>query len=428
MLNLKEVKSERLGDSYYILNHKSGLKVFLYPKKGHNSTYAIFGTKFGSINTKFKYKNKDEIITVPDGIAHYLEHKLFESEDGDAFTKYAKTGASANAYTSFDVTGYLFSCTEKFPESLKILMDLVQDPYFTDETVKKEQGIIAQEIKMYQDDPSWRVMFNLYRAMFHNHPVKVEIAGSVESIAKINPENLYECYKNFYNLNNMALCISGKIDLEETVKLVDSLVKSSDNAPLPECIFPDEPYEIVKNRVVEKLPVSIPNFQIGFKEKSSKERLTDEEIAQTGIILYSLASESSLLYKELLDKKLINETFGYEYFEGPMYNAVIFSGEANEPDKINEILIKYVKELKTNGVRKEDFDRAKRALYGKSVKMFNSAKSISESIMSLDFAGRELFKSIECLAKTSLEDVNKRLKSQLDINNSAISIILPEGN
>ena len=426
MLDLKEVKSERMGDSYYVLNHRSGLNVFLYPKKEHNSTYAIFGTKFGSINTKFKYKNKDDVVTVPDGIAHYLEHKLFESEDGDAFTKYAKTGASANAYTSFDVTAYLFSCTEKFPESLKILMDLVQDPYFTDETVKKEQGIIGQEIKMYQDDPSWRAMFNLYRAMFHNHPVKVEIAGSVESIAKINPENLYECYKNFYNLNNMDLCIAGKIDLEETVNLVDSLVKHSSNDPLPECIFPDEPYEIVKNRVVEKLPVFISNFQIGFKEKTKKERLTNEEMAQTAIILYSLAAKSSLLYKELLDKGLINDTFSYDYFDGPGYNAVIFSGESNEPDKIDEILVKHVKELKANGVREDDFKLAKRALYGKSVKLLNDAEGIADTMLSLDFAGREFFSKIECLAKTSLDDVNKRLKNQLDTENSAISIILPE--
>lgn len=279
---------------------------------------------------------------------------------------------------------------------------------------------------MYQDDPSWRVMFNLYRAMFHNHPVKVEIAGSVESIAKINPKNLYECYNNFYNLNNMVLCIAGKIDLEETVKLVDSLIKPGKDAPLPESVFPDEPYEIVKNRVVEKLPVSIPNFQIGFKEKSSKERLTNEEIAQTSIILYTLGAKSSLLYKELLDKELINESFGYEYFEGPMYNATIFSGEAKDPDRINEILIKHVKELKANGVRKDDFELARRALYGKAVKMFNSAENIADSMMALDFSGRELFSSVESLAKVSLDEVNNRLKSMLDVKNCAISIILPE--
>ena len=426
MLDIREVKSERLGDSYYTLKHKSGLRIYVYPKKEHNSTFAVFGTKFGSINTKFKYKNKNEIVTVPDGIAHYLEHKLFESEDGGAFAKYAKTGASANAYTSFDMTAYLFSCTEKFDESLKILMDLVQNPYFTEENVKKEQGIIAQEIKMYQDDPSWRVMFNLYRAMFHSHPVKVEIAGSVESIAKINPDNLYECYNNFYNLNNMTLCVSGNLNVDKTINLIDSLVKPSGKDPLPESIFPDEPYEVVKNRVEEKLPVSIPNFQIGFKEKASKERLTDEELAQTGIILYTLGAKSSLLYKELLDKELINESFDYEYTEGPMYNFVVFSGESNDPDGINEVLVKHVKELKANGVRKDDFELAKKALYGKSVKMLNSAESITNTMMSLDFANRELFNSIECLAKTSLEDVNKRLQDQLDVSNSAISIILPE--
>ena len=426
MLNLKEVKSERLGDSYYVLEHKSGLTVKLYPKRGHNSTYAIFGTKFGSINTKFKFTEKNEIVTVPDGIAHYLEHKLFESEDGDAFKKYAKTGASANAYTSFDMTGYLFSCTENFEESLKILIELVQTPYFTDETVKKEQGIIGQEIKMYQDDPSWRVMFNLYRAMFHEHPVKVEIAGSVESIAKINPDNLYDCYNHFYNLNNMALCIAGKIDLDSTVKLIDSLVKPSKTSNIPESIFPDEPYKIVKNRVVEHLPVSIPNFQIGFKEEYTGGRLTDEDMAQTSIILYTLAAKSSDLYKELLDKNLINESFGYEYFEGPGYSAVMFAGEAREPDKINEVLIKHVRILKENGVKSQDFELAKKALYGKAVRMFNSAENVADTMLALGFAGREIFSSVESIAKASLDDVNKRLQKQLDINNSAISIILPK--
>ena len=426
MLNLKEVKSERLGESYYVLNHKSGLTVNIYTKRGHNSAYAIFGTKFGSINTKFKFTEKNEVVTVPDGIAHYLEHKLFESEDGDAFKKYAKTGASANAYTSFDMTGYLFSCTENFEESLKILIDLVQTPYFTEETVKKEQGIIGQEIKMYQDDPSWRVMFNLYRAMFHSHPVKVEIAGSIESIAKINPDNLYDCYNHFYNLNNMALCIAGKVDLDSTVRLIDSLVKPPKTSNIPESIFPDEPYEIVKNRVVEHLPVSIPNFQIGFKEESNKERLTDEDIAQTGIILYALAAKSSSLYKELLDKNLINESFGYEYFEGPGYNAVMFSGEAREPDKINEILIKHVENLKKNGVKEKDFELAKKALYGKAVKMLNSAENIADAMLALGFANREIFSSIESIAKTSLDDVNKRLQKELDVENSAISIILPK--
>ena len=176
-MKMNEVKSERTGDSYFQVKHPAGLRIFVYPKKGYNATYAIFATKYGSINTKFAINGKE--FTVPDGIAHYLEHKLFESEDGDAFARYAKTGASANAYTSFDMTGYLFSGTEQFKESLTILLDFVQSPYFTKQTVQKEQGIIGQEIRMYDDDPGWRVMFNLLGALYHNHPVKIDIAGKL---------------------------------------------------------------------------------------------------------------------------------------------------------------------------------------------------------------------------------------------------------
>lgn len=185
---IKEIKSERVGDKYFEINHSSGLKIYIYPKENNSSAYAVFGTKYGSIDNCFKTAEDLEPNAVPAGIAHYLEHKLFESEDGDAFSRYAKTGASANAYTSFDSTCYLFSCTENFYESLEILLDFVQSPYFTEQTVKKEQGIIGQEIRMYDDDPQWRVLFNLLGAMYHNHPVKIDIAGSVESIAKIKPE------------------------------------------------------------------------------------------------------------------------------------------------------------------------------------------------------------------------------------------------
>ena len=191
---IKEIKSDRIGDRYYEVDHPSGLKIFVYPKENNNSTYAVFGTRYGSIDTCFQSTEDREPNKVPAGIAHYLEHKLFESEDGDAFARYAKTGASANAYTSFDKTCYLFSCTENVYESLEILLDFVQSPYFTEQTVKKEQGIIGQEIRMYDDDPQWRVMFNLLRAMYHTHPVKIDIAGTVESIAEITPELLYKSY------------------------------------------------------------------------------------------------------------------------------------------------------------------------------------------------------------------------------------------
>lgn len=421
---LKEVKSNRIGDQYFYVEHSSGLRVFVYPKTGYNSTYAIIGTKYGSINTSFKSCGKCDVTRVPDGIAHYLEHKLFESEDGDAFAKYAKTGACANAYTSFDMTCYLFSCTEKFEESLKILLDLVQSPYFTDENVEKERGIIGQEIKMYDDDPSWRVMFNLLGAMYHNHPVKVDIAGTIESIAQINPENLYKCYNDFYNPNNMVLCVAGNVRPEDVFRIVDETIKPSANK-VPECIFPDEPYNVVTDRVEQHFEIAMPTFQLGFKEKVGKERVTDEQLAQTDIILQSLASKSSKLYKKLLDENLINDSFGYEYFEGVGYAAVIFSGESKDPDKAAKIIKEAIEELHKTGIDKEEFDRAKKLVYGRNVAMLNSPENISNAMMNLTFANRELFHAIECIANTTLEQVNDRLKHQLDNKNSSLSVVLP---
>ncbi|NLL63652.1 MAG: insulinase family protein [Ruminococcaceae bacterium] len=221
---MRKIKNSLLGDLYYEIDHKSGLKIFVYPKVGYESSYAVFGTNYGSIDTFIKRQGEDA-IKIPEGTAHFLEHKLFESEEQDAFERFATTGASANAFTSFDKTCYLFSCSNKFAENLEILLDFVQHPYFTQETVEKEQGIIGQEIKMYQDVPSWQVLFNLFRCLFHNHPVKIDIAGTVESIAEISAELLYDCYNNFYNLDNMVLACAGNTTVEEVLSVVDRIVK-----------------------------------------------------------------------------------------------------------------------------------------------------------------------------------------------------------
>ena len=223
---MKYIKNEVLNEGYYEIDSDSGLKIFVYPKPKHNSTYAIFGTKYGSIDCAFKIDDS-ETVKVPEGITHYLEHKLFESEDGDAFSKYAKTGASANAYTSFDKTCYLFSTGDNFDESLKILLDFVQQPYFTEQTVQKEQGIIGQEITMYDDDPGWRVYFNLLRAIYHKNPVRIDIAGTIESISHINAELLYKCYNSFYNLHNMVLVVCGNVTPEQVLSIANERLKPS---------------------------------------------------------------------------------------------------------------------------------------------------------------------------------------------------------
>ncbi len=418
-MNIQEIKSERAHDSYYKITHDSGLTIFVYPKQGYKSAYAIFGTKYGSINTCFSLDGGEK-ITVPDGIAHYLEHKLFESEDGDAFARYAKTGANANAYTSFEKTCYLFSCTDRFDESFEILLDFVQNPYFTAQTVAKEQGIIGQEIKMYDDSPDWRVMFNMLGGMYHNHPVKIDIAGTVESIAEITAEKLYDIYNVFYNLNNMVLCVSGNVTVEQVLKTADKMLKPCEKHTIQN-FFKDEPREIAQPYVEQNFQVSMPLFNLGFKESS--EPLGTRQLAQTDILLSLLASPTSRLYRSLMDEKLINSSFSYELFDGPGYCAIIFGGESRAPKQAAEMIKSYISKMKDEGIDKEEFEIAQRAVYGDAISSLNNVSSISNAITDHYFGGTELFAYIDAVAQTGIEDVKNRLTQVLDVNNCTLSVV-----
>ena len=418
-MNIKEVVSEKLAEKYYEIEHTSGLRIFVWPKEGYNSTYAIFGTPFGSINNHFTFDGKE--VRVPDGIAHYLEHKLFESEEGDAFSLYASTGANANAYTSFDKTCYLFSCTENFERCLEILLGFVTSPYFTAETVLKEQGIIGQEIKMYDDSPDWRVMFNMLSAMYKNHPVRYDIAGTVETIAQIDADKLYTCYNSYYNLGNMALTIVGKVEPEKVIEICDRLIKPCEEVKV-ESHFPEEPYEVSKHYVEQILPVTLPLFNLGFKGDGSR-RLSEKEIAYTDILLFMLASSTSVMYRELMDKGLINASFGYEQFEGPGFNSIFFSGDSRDPEQVAEIVKKYIDKYKTEGVPEEDFENARRAVYGESVSSLNSVDTTANMVEDFFFSGRNIFEYFDAVASATLQDVEARLKEILDTQNSTLSVV-----
>ncbi|MDR0404939.1 MAG: insulinase family protein [Oscillospiraceae bacterium] len=424
-MELKEVKSNRTGESYFCGVHESGLKVCIFEKKDSNSSFAILGTKFGSINTKFVDVKSSESVTVPDGIAHYLEHKLFENEDGDSFQKFARTGASANAYTSFDITAYLFSCTDNFFESLKILLDFVQNPYFTKESVDKEREIIAQEIKMYDDDPHWSVENNMLAGMYHKHPVRVDIAGDVDSISKITAESLFLCYSNFYNLNNMSLCIAGKQDKNEILEILDKKI-----VPVPTVktkpIFPEEPYEVLNQRVEQEFDIKLPNFRLGFKEKMTLEDLPLKKAVLSDLILEIFASKASPLYRELMDKELINSSFRASFMEGPGYAHIVFSGESTNPDMVAEIIRKAALEFRTgDGITEEDFDRAKKVVYASYVFLLDEVKDIASSMLHSSLFGREFFSHMDAAADAKIEDLKERLTEELDPDNSCLSIVSP---
>lgn len=421
MNKIREIKNELLNDSYFEIDHKSGFKIFVYPKENYSSAYAVFGTKYGSIDTCFRVDGNEEFTTVPEGIAHFLEHKLFESEELDAFARYAKTGAGANAYTSFDKTCYLFQCSGNFEASLEILLDFVSNPYFTEQTVQKEQGIIGQEIKMYQDEPGWESLFALLRAMYHNHPVKIDIAGTVESISHITADLLYECYDTFYNPANMALAVAGNVTVEQVLKIADKMLKPKKSKKV-ERKFQIEPESVVEDTIVCNLSVSMPIFAIGFKEKIETPCRSLKETLESNILLDIIGGKTSALYEEMLTDGLINTTFDTEYFEGFGYSAHIFSGESTEPQRVRERINKEIEKMKNQGVEKEIFERIKKKHYGGFIMNFNDIDSLSNSLIGSYFNGDGLFDQLNVLESITLEDINNRLNA-FNIENSSMSII-----
>ena len=426
MPDIREVKSERLGESYFEIDHPSGLKILVYPKKNYAATYAVFGTRYGSIDTEFRLNGEEKFTCVPEGIAHFLEHKLFESEDLDAFERYAKTGASANAYTSFDKTCYLFSCTGKFQESLEILLDFVTHPYFTEKTVQKEQGIIGQEIQMCRDEAGWEALFSLLRAMYKTHPVRIDIAGTVESIAEITPELLYKCYETFYNFSNMVLCVAGNVTPDEVLSVADRLLKPQKPIRI-ERKFHREPREVAESYTEETLSVAFPIFSLGFKEAVETPERSLREILISDIILEAVAGKTSAFYSELLEAGLINTSFESEYFCGYGYAAWIFTGESPDGREVQKRIIARIRALQESGISKADFERIRKKLYGRSIMQFNDIDGIANAMVSAYFCKEGLFDETEILQSLTLDEVNARLRTALQTDCASLSVIKPEG-
>jgi predicted Zn-dependent peptidase len=428
-MNKNIIKNERVREEYQIIKHPSGLTICLYPMKGFVSAYALFAAKYGSVDTTFKTKEDKDFVTVPAGIAHYLEHKLFENDECnaggrvDAFQLYAKTGANANAYTGFDKTAYLFSCSQKFEENLDILLKFVQEPYFTDESVAKEQGIIAQEIKMYEDEPGWRVFFNGLTAVYHNNPVRIDIAGTTESIAEIDKDLLYRCYKTFYNLNNMVLSIAGNFDIEKTLKLCDELLKPTPDLGL-EALFPKEPKKVKQHEIVQKLTCSMPLFNIFFKLPFYKGHEGSVRYIIYNIIMETVLGKTSAVYNKMLNDGLINSNFNVGVFNGRGFFTLMADGESRDPRQVFAEIKKAFADVKINGLPETEFENVRKKTYGEFIGMLNSVSSVANNMMESHFHGNSLFELIEITANLTYDDAVKYLM-ETDEENSCISIIEP---
>ena len=419
---MKKITNDLLKEEYFEIDHKSGLKIFVMEKPDYSGAFAMFGTRYGSVDTCFRLKGEESYTTVPEGIAHFLEHKLFESEELDAFERFAKTGANANAFTSFDRTCYIFQCADNFNENLEILLDFVKAPYFTEETVQKEQGIIGQEIRMYQDDPDWQVLFNLLRGLYKNNPVRIDIAGTVESIAEINAELLYSCYKTFYNNSNMCLAVAGNVKAEEVIAIADKVLKIEE-AVIFEQIVPDEPYEVATNYTEEKLGVDMPKFALGLKEKCEEIVPSPKKALLYNLALEIVAGKFSPLYTKLLDEGLINTAFGKEYFFGRGFSTVFFSGESKNPEKVRDEIIAELNRIKKNGIPQEDFDICLKKKYGAEIFSYNDVDDLANNLCEAWLNGYGIFDNIELYRSITRKDVEAVIREGFDTDNICLSVI-----
>lgn len=430
MADFKVKENQMLDEKYFTFTHKSGLEVFVFPKKMTNS-YAIFATRYGAVDNKFKHVTDNEYTVVPDGIAHFLEHKMFECEDGvDAFERYAKTGANANAFTGNNLTGYIFSCTENFYESLEILLDFVTHPYFTEQTVSKEQGIIGQEIKMYEDHPGVRMHRELMKALYKKNKMRIDIAGTVESIAEITAETLYKCYNIFYNLRNMTLCVCGDVDPNMVESICDKvLVEAEPFTIVRDPENDDEPRKVYNKRTVCKLDVSKPLFSIGIKDmdipKEAKERT--KKAYGTEILDEILFSQSSEFYNTLYSQNLIAQDLSSGCEIGKDYSFNVISSESSDPDKVYSMFLDYIEEIKKNGLDKEAFELSKRTVYASNIKSFDSVEDIGNNFIFNYFDGADILDTPEIINSITYEYVTELLNNGFKEEYYALSIVEPLG-
>lgn len=419
---MKKLEYKGLKEEMYYEKLENGLDVYLLPKNNYNKTFATFSTRFGSVDNMFIVNGKE--VNVIDGIAHFLEHKLFEMPDGnDASNRLSFLGANANAFTTYNQTTYLFSATSNVKESLEVLLDFVQQPHFTDENVSKEKGIIEQEIRMYDDYPEFVSEVGLLKNLFLNHPVRIDVAGDVESINKITKEDLYECYNTFYHPSNMQLFVIGNFNLDEIHDLIVSNQNNKKFEPKMDIkrIYPKEELKVNKDYEEKKMDVSIPKLCYGIKIIDSSDPIKLEMIIS--IYLMLLFGETSINYEKFLKEELINETFDASCLIYNTFKMIIVSTDTANPKK----LIQHLNEalLGKKKFSEEDFLRTKKGLIGKFVAIFDSLEAVSNLFTRYLFIDSDLFSIIDVIEKITLEDVLK-IDNLIDTNAISSFVVLPK--
>lgn len=419
--------SEELGESTISTTLENGLRVFICNKKGFSKKIGLFGTKYGSVVNDFIDITTGNRIKVPDGIAHFLEHKLFEKEGANALDLFSKMGVSSNAYTSFDQTVYFFETSEKFEESIAMLVKLIKEPYFTDENVEKEQGIIGQEISMYDDDPTFMVYFNALRAMYQVNPVRIDIAGTIESISHITKELLYTCYNTFYSPQNMFFIVVGDVDVDETIKLIDENVKKYESNSLSQAeikkFIEDEPKDIAKKEISQKMDIYLPQICIGYKLDlaSGTEIIKNETLVS--IISDMYFSKQSDFFEREYNMGKINSTIDMQYEGSESFSHVIISTTSTNLDEVENDILQYIEKIKNEPVDEELFETIKRKKIGEEILSSDSLNISYRRIIDSILNNTNVYLDMEILNSITAKDV-KEFLNKLDENKSVSSKIV----
>ena len=418
------IENNKIKEKVYIEKLENGLTIMAFPKKTKKK-YIIWSTNFGSIDNKFYINGSNELTKVPDGIAHYLEHKLFEQENGrNSLDVLTTIGVDANAFTTNDHTAYLFECTENFDEALVEFMDYVQNPYFTDENVEKERGIIEQEIMMYDDYPEWVVYMNLMKAMYKNNEINIDVAGTKETIAEIDKDKLYTIYNTFYRPENMVLVVCGDFIPEEIIPKLKSMVTMKSEKFDVKRIYNEEPTEIVKDYIEKKMDISMPIVMIGYKDTNYNDNKVKRDLG-IGIISNLLFSKSTKLFETLYESGKIIEEPSIDYEFSKTFEHVLIQVKTDYVEEVLSEINNEINKLKNSDINQEDFDRVKKLIYGCLVKDYSDVSTISTNLVEEYFMGINPFEYFEEFNSITKEYVEELLKEVFVENKKVISVIKP---
>jgi predicted Zn-dependent peptidase len=414
------------GEAYVHVSHESGLEIYVYPKK-HSAAHVLLTVEYGAGDRAFRPCPGAPTVVVPDGTAHFLEHKMFENEDGgDAFEDFAALGADANAFTSSTYTEYCFTATEHVYRALGILLRMVREPHFSEGSVAREREIIAEEIRMEEDDP-WQALYaGTMRALYHEHPLRIPVAGTVDSVAQIGPEQLRACFDTFYNLRNMTLFVCGDVSPSAIVRTADRCL-----APAPpftaERIRPAEPETVAARRFYREMEVAQPLFTIALKDRhiSPDPAVRLRRQCVYDILNAVLLSSSSPLRTALYEEGLIGPQLSYGFSHCSEYSYNEITGESDDPEAVYTRLMEHVGRLKKTGIPPDAFERCRRAVYAASVRSFEDTVETAQTLADFVLDGEEMFDEPRAVLSVTREELDEALGTVFREEAAVMGVVAP---